>query len=152
MKFTLFFVLSCLSFCFVTSLTRTSWGNVNTRVLGTENVFVEWSFLKVKEYNLTYPKVNISFRHVPPKAVEVFDFFSLSSNNLATIQIPNHWHSSYGLRKESGQSEVLARRHRPKLCQTPNHIATQQWNQFNIHFLHHLNQVHPEAALGDNET
>lgn len=72
MKFTLFFVLSCLSFCFANSMIVTTWGNVNSRTLGTENVFVEWSFLRVKEYNLTYPKVKLIHSSIYCKNILIF--------------------------------------------------------------------------------
>lgn len=67
MKFALFLVLSCLGVCFVNSMTVTSWGNTNARTLGTENVIVKSSILRVKTHTFTYPKVNKEF----PRAIIV---------------------------------------------------------------------------------
>lgn len=56
MKFTLLFVLSCLSVCFANPPTVTDYGNVNAENMGVESVVVESTPLRVKEYILDYPK------------------------------------------------------------------------------------------------
>lgn len=58
MKFAVFAIWTCLCICLVRSKTITNYGNVTGRLLGSENVVVESSFMKVKNYTFTFPKVS----------------------------------------------------------------------------------------------
>lgn len=57
MKFAVFLIISCLCIYSVKSDVVTTWGNVNTREIGTETAVVSSTVLQVKTYKFTFPKV-----------------------------------------------------------------------------------------------
>lgn len=57
MKFALFLIISCLCIYSVKLEVVTTWGNVNTREIGTETAVVSSTVLQVKTYKFTFPKV-----------------------------------------------------------------------------------------------
>lgn len=59
MKYTaVFVILSCLFASAICASERvTTWGNVNGKEVGSENVVVPSTILKVKTYEFTFPKV-----------------------------------------------------------------------------------------------
>lgn len=59
MKFSVLLVLSCaLCICLGGDPTLKTWGNVNGRIIGTENVFKQSSFMQVTKHYLKYPNVS----------------------------------------------------------------------------------------------
>lgn len=59
MKYTaVFLIFLCLFVSAAFAVQVTTWGNVNGKEVGSENVVVPSTILKVKTYELTFPKVH----------------------------------------------------------------------------------------------
>lgn len=57
MKCIVFLTLAGLAITAVSSEKMVSWGNINAREIGTENVVVPSTMFQVKTYNINFPKV-----------------------------------------------------------------------------------------------
>lgn len=87
------FVLSCLSLSFVNSMNETTWGLVNTRVLGQETVVVPRVFGYYQVGAFAFPSVSIAIMVLNI----VISFFLYFKN----LNLSNMFHTKIGQLKKS---------------------------------------------------